>query len=68
MPALEDRAVEVSEEAIQTIRWRRDQLLAAGYEYADAKLIARRTDVDLHLAVRIMRSGCPSAEARRILL
>ena len=49
-------------------RWRFDELVRAGYEPADATALALRADVDLHWAVELVRSGCPSATARRIAL
>lgn len=48
--------------------WRFEQLLRAGYGRRAAARLARRRDVDLHLAVRLRRDGCPVATALRILL
>jgi hypothetical protein len=48
--------------------WRFGQLLKAGYDRRQASLLARRRDVDLHLAVRLRRDGCPADTAVRILL
>jgi hypothetical protein len=49
-------------------RWRFDQLQRAGYPAGDAYVLSRRSDVDLHHAVRLLRSSCPVATAMRILI
>lgn len=51
-----------------TFTWRREQLEAAGYDYGDAIALARRGDVDLHLACELVGRGCDSLTARSILL
>ena len=48
--------------------WRAEQLETAGYEGDDILLLAERSDVDLHLAISLLRRGCPSETALRILL
>lgn len=48
--------------------WRFEQLLQAGYGRREASTLARRRDVDLHLAVRLRRDGCSVDTALRILL
>jgi Protein of unknown function (DUF5661) len=50
------------------IHWRLVQLLRAGYDQADAERLARRTEVDLHFAINLVRRGCPPRVAQRILL
>ena len=55
-------------EARQILSWRFEQLLHAGYPRADAQALADSIEVDLHLACRLARSGCPAATALRILL
>lgn len=52
----------------KVIRWRRRQLLDAGYSPSVAKTIAERVDVDLHEAVRLVREGCRPDVAALILL
>lgn len=52
----------------RVVDWRARQLRAAGLEELDALELALRRDVDLHVAVRLLRDGCPVATARRILL
>ena len=48
--------------------WRYEELVRAGYSEREAMLVADRVDVDLHLAVQLVDSGCPSKTAVRILL
>jgi len=48
--------------------WRAEQLEAAGYEGDDILLLAERSDIDLHVAIGLLRKGCPSETAVRILL
>ena len=59
-------ALETEEERI--FSWRHASLLAAGYDDRLALKLALRHDVDLHLALRLTRSGCPAETAARILL
>ena len=49
-------------------RWRLDQLKRAGYPPRDALVLSGRPEIDLHLAVRLLRQGCPAQTAVRILL
>jgi hypothetical protein len=58
--------LETEEERI--FSWRHASLLAAGYEHRLAFKLALRPEVDLHLAVRLRRNGCPPDLAARILL
>ena len=57
-----------SRDAAQVLRWRLRTLLEAGYLYVDALKLAVTGDVDLHVAARLIRCGCPSALGVRILL
>jgi hypothetical protein len=57
---------ETEEERIRS--WRRGELMRAGYARSEASRIARRHDVDLHQAVRLLEQGCPPELALRILL
>jgi hypothetical protein len=52
----------------RTIRWRSDELENAGYQAEEASVLARRMDVDLHVAASMLRSGCPNETALKILL
>ena len=47
--------------------WRLEQLALAGYGPGEAKLLARRTDVDLHQATDLLRNGCSPELAVAIL-
>lgn len=71
MPALDAISSELTEletEEERVFSWRHGSLLAAGYEHRLAFKLALRPEVDLHLAVRLRRSGCPPETAARILL
>lgn len=48
--------------------WRLLVLIEAGFRQIDAERIAARFDVDLHVAVELLESGCPSVTAAEILL
>jgi hypothetical protein len=48
--------------------WRLEQLLRAGYSIEQAEALARRGDVDLHQAVKLVDGGCHADLAARILL
>ena len=48
--------------------WRLEELLRAGYALDDATEIAFHLDIDLHDATRLVRRGCPSGIAARIIL
>ncbi len=49
-------------------RWRAEELECAGYAPRDAGRLAVRHDVDLHLALELLRRGCSADVALRILL
>lgn len=55
-------------EADRVFNWRLAELEKAGYEPPAAFELAERSDVDLHFAVSLARSGCPTSIALRILL
>jgi hypothetical protein len=55
-------------EAKKVLRWRLRALTAAGYELDDAVVLASHVELDLHRATDLVRRGCPSATAVRILL
>jgi len=48
-------------------RWRRDQLLAAGFAQQLASAIARSRGYDLHALIELVERGCPPSLAARIL-
>jgi hypothetical protein len=49
-------------------QWRAEELERAGYPVRAAAKLAARHDVDLHLAVDLLRQGCPAEVALQILL
>jgi hypothetical protein len=58
--------LETEEERV--FSWRHASLLAAGWEPRLAFKLALNRAVDLHLATRLRRLGCPPETALRILL
>jgi hypothetical protein len=50
------------------IRWRAEELERAGFRPVIASALAAQRGVDLHLAVHLVKSGCPHDTAIRILL
>jgi hypothetical protein len=50
------------------VRWRREELERAGYDTDSAIAVASRLDVDLHVAVDLLRHGCTQDTAMRILI
>lgn len=59
--------IESPAETQRVTAWRFDQLRAAGYDKSTATELAERADVDLHVAVELLRNGCSVELARRIL-
>ena len=55
-------------EGERVAHWRLEQLVRAGYDEPAALLLADDRHVDLHLATDLLRSGCPTDTALRILL
>jgi hypothetical protein len=51
----------------EVVRWRLEELLAAGYEREDALELALALWIDLHVAIDLPRHGCPHETAVRIL-
>jgi hypothetical protein len=49
-------------------QWRLDSLERAGYDVESAAVLAASPEVDLHLAVSLLKRGCPVALALQILL
>lgn len=50
------------------VYWRLEQLLFAGYNSEQAYELAARREVDLHLALRLLRDGCAPELALAILV
>jgi hypothetical protein len=55
-------------EAVEVLRWRFDVLIRVGFDIEEAAVIAANVEVDLHAAEDLLRRGCPSATALRILM
>ena len=55
-------------EAVEVLRWRFDVLIKVGFEIEEAAVIAANVEIDLHKAEALMRRGCPSETALRILI
>jgi hypothetical protein len=67
MATVESEAVEAAETAI-VHAWRLEALERAGYDQPLSIELAERGEVDLHVAVDLLRRGCPQELAARILL
>jgi hypothetical protein len=67
MTAVQFEQLEASE-AYAVRLWRFEELLRAGYEDDDAMELAFHLDIDLHFATNLVRRGCPSGTAVRIML
>jgi hypothetical protein len=64
MPAAHD-IIETETERVE--RWRTAELMRVGFPGDDAVALASRLDVDLHEAIELVRRGCPTELAVRIL-
>jgi hypothetical protein len=60
--------VDTETEKERVEHWRAEELVRAGYEPSDAIAMAARHDIDLHLAVELVQSGCPYETAIEILI
>lgn len=67
MPAVE-LELQLDAEAELVLSWRMGELERAGYAAAEARQLAELGHVDLHQATSLLRRGCPSELALRILL
>jgi hypothetical protein len=63
-----EAGLELDSELERIEGWRAEELKRAGYERRAAAELAARHDVDLHLAVDLVRRGCPQSVALQILL
>ena len=70
MTAAELKALEaIPADEFECVRcWRLEELIRAGYDEEDATEIAFHLDIDLHYAAALVRRGCPSGVAARIVL
>ena len=67
MTAAQFEAIDETE-AESILRWRFDVLVRAGYDVGTALLLASHVEIDLHAATGLVRRGCPTDTAVRILL
>jgi hypothetical protein len=65
---VEEAVQEVETESERVMRWRRTELLRAGYDERLALKLALGRHVDLHVAIDLVRRGCPPETAAQILL
>jgi hypothetical protein len=63
-----EAGVVVDTEVERIEAWRTQELRRAGYDRSAALELASRHDVDLHLAVDLLRRGCSQDLALEILL
>ena len=66
MPTAETNVRPTEQELVE--RWRAEELERAGYPADAAAELAMRTDVDLHRAAELLKSGCSPELAVQILL
>jgi hypothetical protein len=52
---------------LEVLAWRRQQLLAVGFDLALAEALARDCGVDLHALLELVERGCTPTMAARIL-
>jgi hypothetical protein len=63
-----EETIDISHISPSVLRWRFEQLEAAGYPTEEAFVLSERTDIDLHVAVELPGSGCPIPIAIQILI
>lgn len=63
-----DLELDFDAEAERVLVWREEELERVGYAPATARELAERSYVDLHLAMDLLRCGCPMDTAVQILL
>ncbi len=61
-------AQKIDQRDAEVTRWRFEELRRAGWDAKNALIVAAEPEIDLHLAVTLLRRGCPSETALRILL
>ena len=57
--------MQISEASVMA--WRREQLVASGFERRLAARLAREQRIDLHALIELVERGCPPHLAARIL-
>ena len=66
--SLAELDIEFDTESERVMLWRTEEMERAGYAPAEARELAERMYVDLHLAIELVRKGCPAETAVRILV
>ena len=61
------RTTTTSDEAIDVMRWRREQLVRTGFAPTLAAAIAKDSRYDLHALIELVEHGCEPALAARIV-
>jgi hypothetical protein len=59
--------VRTTNESQAVVAWRREQLLASGFDESLARQLADDCGIDLHALIELVERGCPPALAARIL-
>jgi hypothetical protein len=57
----------IEREADEVVRWRREQLVAAGFQLPLATRVAANPHYDLHALIELVERGCQPDLAVRIL-
>jgi len=60
--------VEAPTEEEKIVEWRFSTLAEAGYDVRKAQRLAARLDIDLHVAVDLIKQGCDQETAVKILV
>lgn len=64
----EEDELQTGDEEERVIAWRFLRLLEGGYDLEEAQAIAVDKSIDLHKAVKLVKSGCPYELATGILV
>src|SRR5262245_42082174 len=68
MAAADVQVIATDTEMERVELWRAEELVRAGFDASDAVALAARHDIDLHLAIDLVRRGCPYETAIDILI
>jgi hypothetical protein len=74
LPDLRDRSMSAATLAEKVTdgdpvrRWRLQRLVRAGYDPGDALVLSGQPEIDLHVAIDLVKRGCSPRTAVRILL
>lgn len=59
--------IQICDEAVRILQWRRDELFRGGYPDEWALSLSFSKTVDIHRACDLLRQGCPVSVAVKIL-